>query len=192
MQDKGQSVTRSLALGAALAVALAGCEAAPPPPAARTTGVRSVELANVSLALARLPEFGKLRAALRSTGLAPTLVSAPAITLLAPRDTAFALIPTEERAALLAPENGAALMLSLRSMMLPRLLRADELRTLIRDGGGSVTMPSMAGRPLTFTLSEAAPDEIVVTSATGATATMGTQEIGAGNGAIYVLDRWIG
>jgi hypothetical protein len=73
-------------------------------------------------------------------------------------------------------------------LILPVALRGAELRRMIADGGGSVTIPSRAG-PLSFSLSG---EELVVTTASGAKATMGTQETGASNGLLYVLDHWLG
>lgn len=160
-----------------------------------STAVRSIKVAasveppSIMAALTRLSEFRLLRAGLRDTGLAPLLANASAVTLLAPRDSAFALMPADARAALFAPQARPALTGALRAMMIPRIIRAEELRTLIRDGGGSARIASLSGAPLTFT---ADGDELIVTTASGARATMGSQEFAAGNGAIYVLDRWIG
>jgi uncharacterized surface protein with fasciclin (FAS1) repeats len=77
----------------------------------------------------------------------------------------------------------------LRGMALPRLLRAGELRTAIDAAGGSLSLPSLAGPPLSFSR---AGEQIFVTAPSGARASMGSADIGAGNGAVYVLDAWIG
>jgi uncharacterized surface protein with fasciclin (FAS1) repeats len=172
-------------------ILLSGCgdPAAEATPAA-TAGTASAEQPTIAAALARLSEFAWLRRGLRDTGVLTTL-SEPRgrYTLLAPRDTAFTRLGPEARAALFADTARPQLALTLRGMMIAEVLRADDLRTRISEGGGSVAMATLSGARVTFTLSG---DELIVTSASGAAASMGTEDIGSGNGSIYVLDRWIG
>ena len=198
MQRRRASHGRSDAAAAAgvravlalLCLVPAACHA-PPAPARPVIarGADAIEQPTVAQALRRLPEFSKLTAMLRDTGVIGTLAARSPVTLLAPRDTAIAQIAPDARAALLDPVNGAALARSLRGLIIARAYRAEELRTLIRDGGGTARATTTAGTGVTFTV---AGDEVVVTTAAGAKATMGTTEIGAGNGSIYVLDQWIG
>lgn len=148
--------------------------------------MRSVEPPTVALALARLPEFSQFRAMLRRAGVAPLLADpVQRVTVLAPRDTAFARMAPEARAPLISGTTAQ----TLRGFVVPRLLSADELRTRIIAGGGSYATQSLAGTTLTFSM---AGDQLLVASATGGRGTIGTAGIVTGNGAIYVLDRWIG
>ncbi len=184
------------------AASLSGCDPEAPsttraageatPPAAQTkhgpTPVAAVVPHDVIAALARLDEFVWLRGALRDTGLAAELSRARGVTLLAPRDTAIVQLGPERINALNDPAARAALTQSLRQLIIPRTLRAEELRTMIEAGGGSVTIAGGAG-PLTFTRDA---EEFIVTTPDGGHASMGSMELATDNGAIYVLDRWLG
>lgn len=143
----------------------------------------------MAAALSGLPEFSRLRAMASRSGMAASLANPQTtVTLLAPRDSAFAQLPRETRAALAATPP-AALQPMLRALMIPRVIHAEELRTRIIDGGGSLSITSVAGTPLNFRL---AGEQFIVTGANGAGANMGTADLATGNGAIYVLDHWIG
>lgn len=60
---------------------------------------------SVGQALAGNPELSTLNAAVQASGLAETLASAPAITVLAPTNAAFAALPAGTVDNLLKPEN---------------------------------------------------------------------------------------
>ncbi|MFM6854279.1 MAG: fasciclin domain-containing protein [Sphingopyxis sp.] len=181
---------RALAV-AALCMALGACSAGAGDGAsgAANAPIANAEAPTISAALARLSEFSLLRRALADNGLAAGLAAPGNQTLLATRDTAFARLPAEQRATLFAPPGRAAMAQTLKGLIIPRTLHAQELRTLITDGGGSATVRSMAGTTLRFSLSGG---NIVLTTPNGATATMGTQDMTTGNGAVYVLDQWVG
>lgn len=169
---------------------VAGCQQAPVArvdPNAPPSHVAAPQPRNVVAAIERLREFSQLRRALTDTGLAPALARRPTVTLLAPRDTAFAQLGPEWMQARMDPANRPAMVNALRQLTIPRILRADELRHMIDAGGGSTVIPGDNG-PLTFTRQG---DELYVT-APGGKASMGTQEITTDNGAVYVLDHWIG
>ncbi|MEQ1687088.1 MAG: fasciclin domain-containing protein [Sphingopyxis sp.] len=151
--------------------------------------IQGVEPATIAAALSGLPEFSRLRAMMSRGGLAASLANREAtITLLAPRDSAFAQLPNETRAALVAAPP-AALQSMLRALMIPRIIHAEELRTRIIDGGGSLTITSTAGTPLNFRLTG---EQFIVTGPSGASANMGSANLATGNGAVYIIDHWIG
>ncbi len=60
---------------------------------------------SVAQALAGNPELSTLNTAVQASGLAETLASAPAITVLAPSNAAFAALPAGTLDNLLKPEN---------------------------------------------------------------------------------------
>lgn len=148
-----------------------------------------VEQPTLTAALNRLAEYTKLRRALRDTGIAPRLSGRQAITLLAPRDNGFAQLDAEAQVALFAPANRPALTIALNNLILPRVVRADELRTMIDDGGGSTSLTALGGAAIHFTRDG---DQLIATWPNGSRATMGTQEASAGNGIFYVIDHWPG
>lgn len=156
--------------------------------AARLPGT-VIEAAEVNAAIHRLPEFARLATALDQTGVGAEIAAMPAVTLLAPRDSAFAQLEAGARGALFAPANQGTLRAALRALIVPRRLRAAELRQQIDDAGGTLSLPTLAGPPLSLTRQG---EWLVMTTPGGATATLGAQEIAAGNGAVYVLDRWPG
>lgn len=148
-----------------------------------------VEQPTVAAALRRLAEFTKLRGAMAATGVAPRLAARDPLMLLAPRDNAFQQLGPEAQAALFAPANQAALTAQLRNLIVARPVRAEELKTLIDEGGGSAQLRTIGGATISFTREG---EQLVATWPNGARATMGTQEASAGNGVFYVIDHWPG
>ncbi|QJQ31647.1 fasciclin domain-containing protein [Sphingomonas lacunae] len=183
-----------MAASLALMVALTGCdetEQATTPTGtqgvSRITG--QVEQPTVAAALRRLAEFTKLRRALAATGVAPRLAASEPLTLLAPRDNAFQQIGPEAEAALFDSANRPALTQHLRNLIIARALRAEEIRTLIEEGGGTAQIATIGGASISFSREG---DQLVATWPNGGRATMGTQGAIAGNGVFYVIDHWPG
>lgn len=175
-------------------LALAGCGDAEPEAVQETADgamrtMAPVEQPSVGIALRRLAEFTKLRRALAATGVAPRLTAREPLTLLAPRDNAIVQLGPEGQAALFDPANLAALTAQLRNMIIARSVRAEELKTLIDEGGGTARLASISGATISFTREG---DQLVATWPNGARATMGTQEVSTGNGVFYVIDHWPG
>lgn len=148
----------------------------------------AVEPASAADAIARLPEFSLLRQAITLTGRGQLIGRGANVTLLAPRDTAFARLGAEGKAALMAEPARGRLARIVDLHIIPRAIRAEELRQLIRDGGGSTQIASRAG-PLTFTDNGAV---LTVTAPDGSRATLGTAETSASGSTVYVLDRVLG
>lgn len=155
--------------------------------AAETRRLASAEPPTVMAAVERLDEFATLRRALTATGRDRLLRTRTPVTLLAPRDTAIVQLGPERQAALLAGPNRAALTRALDGLIIPRAIRAEELKQMIADGGGSASIATRAGS-LSFTTDG---DILVVTAPSGVRATMGSTELATGNGTLYVLDRWL-
>lgn len=179
---------RCLPLAAMLLLCAAcGREPEPGTSVAETRRVAASEPPTVMAALDRLDEYAMLRRALALTGRGDGLRSRAPVTLLAPRDTAFVQLGPERLAAMMADPMRPVLTRAIDGLIVPRALRADELRQMIVAGGGTATLVTRAG-PLSIT-SEG--DLLIVTTPSGIRATMGSSEIVTGNGMIYVLDRWI-
>lgn len=168
---------------------LVGCAQATEDSAAQDApATQGVEPATMAVALSQLPEFSHFRTLLRRAGFSAALSNPQtAMTLLVPRDSAFAQLPAEGRAAIMAMP-ATQLVPKLRAMMIPRIIHAEELRTRIIDGGGQLTMTSMAGTPISFRQNGS---QFIVSNASGS-ASMGSADLATGNGAIYILDHWIG
>ncbi len=127
--------------------------------------------------------------ALESSGVGAELEGLRAVTLLAPRDTAFAELTVARANALLAPPNADMLRGALRGLAIPTMLRAGELRTQIDAAGGTLQLRAIDGSTLSFSHEG---EMLMVSNGAGARATMGSLELSAGNGVVYVLDAWIG
>ena len=174
----------------ALALLLGGCAAEEDGGEAEAAGERrpAVEPASAADAIARLPEFATMRQAIALTGRGQLLGQGASVTLLAPRDTAFARLGAGGKAALMAEPARGRLARIVDLHIVARAIRAEELRLLIRDGGGSTQIASRAG-PLTFTADGAT---LIVTAPDGSRATLGTAETPASGSSVYVLDRVLG
>ncbi len=172
-----------------ISAGLGGCSGDAPPGDGRAVAndpTSSVEPASLAAAMRRLPEFSTSRTLLNRAGLMPMLANpASHLTLLVPRDSAFAQWDGAARGAILA-QDGALTARQMRALMLPTTIRAEELRTRILAGGGSFTTTSMAGTSLVFSIENG----IFLVTAPGGSASMGSAELATANGAIYILDRF--
>lgn len=84
---------------------------------------------NVGQALAGNPELSTLNAAVQASGLAETLASAPAITVLAPTNEAFAALPAGTVESLLKAENQSQLQDLLKRHVLGAAYDVNGLKT---------------------------------------------------------------
>jgi len=177
-----------------LILALAACgngdqAAAPVTPQGPPRVIGTVEQPTITIALRRLAEFTKLRRAMTITGVGQRLSAREPLTLLAPRDNAFQQLDPTAQAALFETANSAALRLQLRNLIIPKTLRAEEIRTLIDEGGGTAQVVTLGGASISFTREG---EQLVAAWPNGGRATLGTQEASAGNGVFYVIDHWPG
>lgn len=190
MNHRQRTLTGIKSGALALALLLGACAGEEGAADGEAAGERraAVEPASAADAIARLPEFAMLRQAITLTGRGQLIGRGTNVTLLAPRDTAFARLGAEGKAALMAEPARGRLARIVDLHIIPRALRAEELRLLIRDGGGSTAIASRAG-PLTFTADGAT---LIVTAPDGSRATLGTAETSASGSTVYVLDRVLG
>jgi uncharacterized surface protein with fasciclin (FAS1) repeats len=92
-----------------------------------STPVRAAD--TVGQAIAGNPELSTLSAAVQASGLAETLASAPAITVLAPTNAAFAALPAGTVENLLKPENQPQLQDLLKRHVLGAAYDVNALKT---------------------------------------------------------------
>ena len=93
-----------------------------------------------------------LVAAVKAAGLAETLSGPGPFTVFAPTNDAFSRLPPGTVDTLLKPENQATLKKILTYHVLPGKLTTDDLKAKIKAGGGSATMTTVEGEPITLTL----------------------------------------
>ncbi|WP_336985797.1 fasciclin domain-containing protein [Altererythrobacter aquiaggeris] len=126
-----------------------------------------------------------LVAAVVAAGLADTLSSPGPFTVFAPTDTAFAKLPEGTVETLLRDENKGALTTILTYHAVAGNIGSQRLTQLIRKGGGSATIDTIAGEKLTARISG---DTIVITDASGGTAAVTQADVRVSNGVIHVTD----
>ena len=129
---------------------------------------------NVIDVLTAQGNFTTLLAALNQADLMETLKSRPAITIFAPTDAAFAVVPAAELARLMDPANAP----ELRSLLLYHVIVADVSSAQITGAKGGVETASSAKVLLDGTGEGLRIDAARVTRA----------DIDASNGAVFVID----
>ena len=131
------------------------------------------------------PEHTTLVAAVKAADLAATLSGAGPFTVFAPTNAAFARLPDGTVETLLRPENKAQLQNVLTYHVVAGKVTAGELIGLIRSGGGNAALTTVAGGTLTARLDG---QKVVLTDATGGTATVTATDLKGSNGIIHVTD----
>lgn len=140
-----------------LATLLAGCVApasqpvAPPPPV-----VLAPEQRSLAQEIAAIPTLSAYARLLTAAG-AGRLAGPGPVTVFAPDDAAIGRLPPGVAASLTAPENRAMLNRILAYHLVNGAITADELRRRVAAGGGRATLPTLAGEPLTVTLTNDVP-----------------------------------
>jgi len=128
-----------------------------------------------------------LVAAVKAAGLVETLQSKGPFTVFAPVNSAFAALPAGTVETLLKPENKGTLTGILTYHVVAARLTYDDLRSMIKKGGGKATLKTVAGGTLTAELN--GPVNIVVKDATGAGANISVYDVIQSNGVIHSIDR---
>ena len=131
------------------------------------------------------PQHETLVAAVKAADLASTLSGDGPFTVFAPTDAAFAALPDGTVETLLKPENKAALQSVLTYHVVPGKVKAADLIALIEKNGGAAMIETVAGGTLTAKVSGG---NVVLTDATGGTATVVATDLAASNGVIHVTD----
>lgn len=131
------------------------------------------------------PQHKTLVAAVTAADLVSTLNAAGPFTVFAPTDGAFAALPAGTVDMLLKPENKAKLQGVLTYHVVPGKVKADQLTSLIKSSGGAARLKTLAGGELVARIVD---DKVVLTDATGGTATVVATDIAASNGIIHATD----
>ncbi len=131
------------------------------------------------------PIHTTLVAAVKAAGLVDTLNSPGPFTVFAPTNDAFAKLPAGTVDTLVKPENKDTLTKILTYHVVPGRISSKELMKMIKKGGGTATLKTVQGEPLTFTMPSGS---IVITDAKGGTANITTADVFQSNGVIHVID----
>lgn len=131
------------------------------------------------------PQHETLVAAVTAAGLADTLSGSGPFTVFAPTDAAFAALPAGTVDTLLKPENRTQLQSVLTYHVVPGKVKAADLVSLIQANGGEARLTTVAGGEL---VARVESGKVVLTDATGGTATVVAADIAASNGVIHATD----
>ncbi|WP_267394954.1 MULTISPECIES: fasciclin domain-containing protein [unclassified Sphingomonas] len=184
----------------AATLSLAGCVApgdAPPSPAPRSLPAATPAgspaddaermlpdatiLANVAIA----PSLATLSGAIRAAGLGATLSGSTPVTLFAPSNPAFGRFGPGVLERLMQPANRPALIALLRYHLVAGRLSAQDLMARIAAGGGTTTLTTLAGQPITATLTG---QVITLTSVTGNRSYVEVGDLAQANGVIHIVN----
>ena len=128
-----------------------------------------------------------LVAAVKAAGLVETLQGKGPFTVLAPTNNAFGALPAGTVDGLLKPEAKGTLTTVLTYHVLAGRFDMKAIAEAIMKGGGKVSMKTVAGQELSFSMN--GPNNILVWDATGAYANISTYDVLQSNGVIHVIDR---
>ena len=165
-----------------LALALAGCVAAPPvapPPVTIAPGERT--LAQEIAATPGLAAF----AAQVAASAPPRLAAAGQLTVFAADDAAHARLAPGVADALVDPANRALLDRFVAYHLVEGALTKAELRRRVAAGGGRATLQTLAGEPIAVTLTG---DTLTLTDPDGDRAYLAGAELVRPNGVLHIVN----
>ncbi len=131
------------------------------------------------------PDHTTLVAAIKAAGLVQTLQGKGPFTVFAPTNAAFDKLPAGTVATLLQPENKAKLTSILTYHVVAGNLDAKAVMAAIKKGGGKAVLTTVEGGKLTASIENG---KVILTDASGGTATVVTTDLKASNGVIHVID----
>lgn len=126
-----------------------------------------------------------LVAAVKAAGLAETLSGPGPFTVFAPTNAAFDKLPAGTVDTLVKPESKKALTGILTYHVVPGRMTAADLAKAIADGGGTATLTTVQGGPLTATSNGGT---ITLTDAKGGKSQVTQGDVMQSNGVIHVID----
>lgn len=130
-------------------------------------------------------ELSTLVAAVKAAGLVETLSGKGPFTVFAPTNQAFEKLPASTVDTLLKPENKAKLTGLLTYHVVPGTYTSTQLTAAARGKGGSSTLTTVQGEPLTVKLQDG---KVWVVDAKGGKAAVTTADVKQSNGVVHVID----
>ncbi|RIA46862.1 putative surface protein with fasciclin (FAS1) repeats [Hephaestia caeni] len=179
-------------LSVAVTLAVAGCASAPtpvkapaPPPNPTVGGVAMIATWTAVDNARAAPPLATFARAIDAAGLADTLAATGPFTVFAPTDTAFGRLAPGTLDALLLPENKPALAKLVTYHVVPGRLTVADLKARIAAGGGTATLTTLEGEPLTLGL---VGTGIALTDVGGNKSYVETGDIREANGMMHVVN----
>lgn len=135
--------------------------------------------------LAAAPNLATLVNALKTAGVDAALAGPGPFTVFAPDNDAFGRLAPGTMDTLLKPENKATLAKILNYHVVSGKLDAVTLKKQIESAGGTLTLTTVAGQPLTAGLENGA---ITLTDTNGTKAYVTTYDVNQSNGVFHVVN----
>lgn len=126
-----------------------------------------------------------LVAAVKAAGLVDTLQSEGPFTVFAPTNKAFEKLPDGTVQALLQPDMKDKLAGVLTYHVVPGRLTAKDIMAKVNQNGGSYTMTTVAGKPITARMNG---NSLVIIDESGGGANVTIADVLQSNGVIHVVD----
>ena len=126
-----------------------------------------------------------LVAAVKAAGLVDTLAGPGPFTVFAPTNEAFDKLPPGTVNSLVQPENKPALTKILTYHVVPGSYSTSDMMKMVKDGGGTATLTTVQGEPLTIT---EAHHKLMIHDAKGDVASITIKNVVQSNGMIQVID----
>ncbi|MFN3674718.1 MAG: fasciclin domain-containing protein [Sphingomonas pseudosanguinis] len=134
---------------------------------------------------AATPSLSSLVAAIRAASLSTTLAGPGPYTLFAPSNAAFSRLAPGVQEQLLQPANHGSLVRLLRFHMLPGVVTVSDLQQRIAAGGGTATIMTVQGEPLTLSMTQSV---ITLTDASGNKSYIEAGDLRQANGMIHIVN----
>ncbi|HVF93996.1 MAG TPA: fasciclin domain-containing protein [Sphingomonas sp.] len=131
------------------------------------------------------PNLTTLVAAVKAAGLVETLSGPGPFTVFAPTNDAFGRLAPGTVDSLLKPENKASLVKVLTYHVVAGTVSAAQLMDQIKAGNGTATLTTVAGQPLTATMTG---NVVTLTSATGNKSYVEVADVRQSNGIVHVVN----
>jgi uncharacterized surface protein with fasciclin (FAS1) repeats len=131
------------------------------------------------------PNLTTLVQAVQAADLAGTLAGPGPFTVFAPENDAFTRLAPGTLDTLLKPENKATLAKVLTYHVVPGNVTLEQLRSQIEAGGGTATLTTVEGSPLTVAAEGAA---IVLTDVSGNKSYVAVPDVKQSNGVVHVVN----
>ena len=131
------------------------------------------------------PTLTTLVAAVKAADLVPTLSGPGPFTVFAPTNDAFARLAPGTVGKLLMPENKASLVKFLTYHVVPGTITSQDLIQRIAAGGGTATLTTVEGQPLTATMTG---NIVTLTTVTGNKSYIEIADVRQSNGIVHVVN----
>lgn len=134
---------------------------------------------------AAAPNLSTLVAAIKAAGLDATLSGPGPFTVFAPSNDAFGRLAPGTVDTLMKPANKPSLIKVLTYHVVPGTITLADLQARLKAGGGTTTLTTVEGQPITVTLEGAA---ISLTDVGGNKSYIETPDVRQSNGVVHVVN----